>query len=82
MDVIRLKNGNEYSISEGATLPRNVHQAASAEAAEAFIGDLTDENVSDVQFLEDGVMYGHFVGLSLQYATIDGNVVTFGLEET
>lgn len=82
MDSIRLKNGTTVPIDEGALLFHIVHRAANAVDAAGFVGSLTAENLEGVDFVHDGVVNGHYEDLSLQYATIDEGVVTFGLEET
>ena len=82
MDSIRLKNGSEYPIDDGAMFQKIVHRAASAIDAAGFAGGLPAENLEEVDFVHDGVVNGHYEDLSPQYATIDEGVVTFGLEET
>lgn len=82
MDSIRLKNRITVPIDEGAFLFCVVYRAETEAGAAEFLGELTSTNVSEVDFIHNGVVNGHYEGLSLQYATIDGNTVTFGLEET
>lgn len=82
MDSIRLKNRAEYQIDDGAMFQKIVHRAATTTEAAEFVVGLTAENLEEVDFVHDGVVNGHYEDLSLQYATIDEGVVTFGLEES
>lgn len=70
-DILKLKNANEYGITEEAyNILHIVHIAANESAAVALCDDLTAENVSHVEFRKNDVPtpYATYDGLKLAQA--------------
>lgn len=87
MDTLKLKNGYEIQIEDGASLGHIEHIAQTEEAALEVINQLTAENVSAVEFLHDGVVNGEYPQVALNTAPTravneDGTItVTISLRE-
>ena len=87
MNSLRLKNGYEIQIEDGASLFCIEHIAQTEEAALEVINQLTAENVSAVEFLHDGVVNGEYPQTALNTAPTravneDGTItVTISLRE-
>lgn len=66
-DILKLKDGTEIAIEEGASLGQIVHIAASETKAAKVCNALTKENVSHVEFWNDGAetAYGIYDNIML-----------------
>ena len=68
MDVLKLKNGYEIAIEDGASLGYIEHHAVNEAAALTVCEQLTAANVAEIQFLHDGQVAGEYTNIKLAAA--------------
>lgn len=69
-DIMVLANGDQIEIEDGGSLGNITHISETEADASATIAKITRENVSHVQFLKDGNVYGEYENMILAYRPI------------
>ncbi|MDY5985610.1 MAG: hypothetical protein SPJ81_01420, partial [Lachnoclostridium sp.] len=86
MNKIKLKNGNEYEINDGASLSR-IEIPVNEGASEGVVVDLNVKgNLDNVQFLIDEEIIGEYTDMKLSApcsieTNDEGMTVVFGISE-